>query len=421
MQMKRLKVNLLQSLTLAPAFLALWALTAAPMAAAAQAPLKEALGAGQQSPQPATQQTGGQQQPDQTAPDAGGPSGDNGSIALPKKKDNPDDNPPPAPAEPKFKNPENMPQMSLRIEVPEVTIDVGVLLEKTHSFVPGLKPENFRVYEDGVQQKIEGFKRTEAPITALILMEYAARGFAFRVDALNSAWAFTQQLRQQDYVAMMTFDMNTHIVTDFTQDKRQVIEGINELANEVYMPAAFSETNVFDALSESLDRLSRVQGQKYLILIASGVDTMSKLTLDKILARVKASRDTTIFTVSTGGLLLAMTEGQGGMMGGMRDMTYLQADNQMKTFSDLTGGMHFAPRFVGELPDDVRAINENIRAKYQLVYHPSNAKQDGTWRKIHVELVDDEGQPLRMQDEKHKPLKYDVIARDGYRARQEVE
>ena len=418
MQMKRLKVNLLQSLTLAPAFLALWALTAAPMVAAAQT---RALGSDQQSQQPAGQQQPTGQQPDQTAPDAGGPGGDNGSIALPKKKDNPDDNPPPAPAEPKFKNPENMPQMSLRIEVPEVTIDVGVLLEKTHQFVPGLKPDNFRVYEDGVQQKIEGFKRTEAPITALILMEYAAKGYAFRVDALNSAWAFTQQLRPQDYVAMMTFDMNTHIVTDFTQDKRQIIEGINELGNEVYMPAAFSETNVFDALSESLDRLSRIEGQKYLILIASGVDTMSKLTLDKILARVKASRDTTIFTVSTGGLLLAMTEGRGGMMGGMRDMTYLQADNQMKTFSDLTGGMHFAPRFVGELPDDIRAINENIRAKYQLVYHPSNAKQDGTYRKIRVELVDDEGQPLRMQDEKHKPLKFDVIARDGYRARQEVE
>ncbi len=148
---------------------------------------------------------------------------------------------------------------------------------------------------------------------------------------------------------------------------------------------------------------------------------MSKLTFDKIQKRVKASRDITIFTISTDGMLQAMTEGQGGMMGGMRDMTYLQADNQMKTFSDMTGGMHFAPRFTGELPDDVKEINQNIRAKYELVYHPSNAKQDGTWRKIRVELVDDEGQPLRMQDEKHKPLKYDIIARDGYRAKQEVE
>lgn len=407
-----LSVKFPRRILLGGLMLALVALFAAP----AGRVRAQAQTSGQQPSQPA-----GQQQPtDQATPDAGGPNGDNGVIALPKKKDA-DEAPPPAPAAPKFKNPENFPTTSLRIEVPEVTVDVGVLLEKTHQFVPGLKPENFRVFEDGVQQHIEGFKRTEAPITVLLLCEYAARGYMFRVDMLNSAWAFTQQLRQQDYVAMMTFDLNSHIVSDFTQDKQQILQGINELANEVWMPAAFSETDIFDALNESLDRLSRVEGQKYIVLIASGVDTMSKLTLDQILKRVKASRDTTIFTISTGGLLLAMTEGQGGMMGGMRDMTYLQAENQMKTFSDLTGGMHFAPRFTGELPDDVRSINQNIRSKYELVYHPTNQKQDGSYRKIHVELVDAEGNPLRMQDEKHKQLKYDIIARDGYRARQEVE
>ncbi|MGB7267749.1 MAG: VWA domain-containing protein [Terracidiphilus sp.] len=394
-------------------FLGILMLAAAPLGRAG------AQTATQQSQQPAAQQ----QQTDQAPPEAGGPSGDNGVIALPKKKESTDNAPPapPAPAEPKFKNPDNFPATSLRVEVPEVTVDVGVLLEKTHQFVPGLKPQNFRIYEDGVQQKVEGFKRTEAPITVLVLCEYAARGFWFRVNMLNAAWAFTQQLRPQDYVAMMTFDLNTHIVSDFTQDKQQILQGMNELANEVWMPAAFSETDVFDALNESLDRLSRIQGEKYILLIATGIDSMSKLTLDQILKRVKASRDTTIFTISTDGFFEAMTQGTGGMMGGMRDMTYLQADNQMRTFSDLTGGMHFAPRFEGELPDDVRAINENIRSKYELVYHPTNAKQDGTWRKIRVELVDDEGNPLRMQDEKHKPLKYDIIARDGYRAKQEVE
>ena len=110
-----------------------------------------------------------QQQPDQTAPDAGGPGADNGAIALPKKKDTPADVPPPAPAAPKVKNPEGMSNFSLTIQVPEVTVDVGVLLEKTHTFVPGLKPTNFRVYEDGVAQKVSGFKRVEAPITALMI------------------------------------------------------------------------------------------------------------------------------------------------------------------------------------------------------------------------------------------------------------
>jgi hypothetical protein len=83
--------------------------------------------------------------------------------------------------------------------------------------------------------------------------------------------------------------------------------------------------------------------------------------------------------------------------------------------------MSFFPRFEGEMPEIFGDINQNIRAKYEIVYRPSNDKQDGTYRKLRVTLVDDEGQPLRFQDQKKKPLKYDIIARDGYRARQQVE
>jgi VWFA-related protein len=363
----------------------------------------------QAAPQP-------QQQPDQASPDSGGPSADSGVIVLPKKKDVPADTPPPAPAAPKIVNPAGMPTYSLRIEVPEVTVDVGVLLEKTHQFVPGLKPSNFRVYEDGVQQKVSGFKRVEAPITALLLCEFAANSYTFIYDMRNAAFSFANQLRPQDYVALMTFDMRTQIVTDFTQDKRQFQDAINSLR----IPG-FNETNLFDALYEGLDRLDRIQGRKYIVLIASGRDSFSKLTLDKILKRVKASQDITIYTVSTGGAMRAMTEGRGGMGGSMRDMDFLQGDNQMRTFASLTGGASYFPRFSGEMPDIFGEINQNIRSKYELVYRPSNAKQDGTWRKLRVELVDDEGQPLRIQDEKHKPLKYDIVARDGYKARQEVE
>jgi VWFA-related protein len=228
--------------------------------------------------------------------------------------------------------------------------------------------------------------------------------------------AFTQQLRPQDYVALMTFDMRTQIVSDFTQDKRQFQEAIMSLR----IPG-FSETNVFDALYEGIDRLERIEGRKYIILIASGRDSFSKLTLDKILKKVKESRDITIYTISTGGAMRAMTEGRMGMRNQMRDIDFLQADNEMKTFASMTGGASYFPRFQGEYPDIFNEINRNIRSKYELVYHPTNTKLDGTYRKLRVELVDDEGQPLHIQDEKHKPLKYDIIARDGYRARQQVE
>ena len=225
----------------------------------------------------------------------------------------------------------------------------------------------------------------------------------------SPAFAFAQQLRPQDYVALMTFDMHNQIQLDFTQDKRQLEEAINSLR----IPG-FNETNVFDALYEGLDRLQRIEGRKYIILIASGRDTFSKLTLDQILKKVKATEDITIFTVSTGGFLRAVSR-RGD------SITMLQADNEMKTFASLTGGASYFPRFTGEMPDIFSEINQNIRSKYELVYKPTNPKQDGSYRKLRVELVDDEGQPLRIQDEKHKPLKYDIITRDGYRAKQEVE
>src|ERR1700733_3716458 len=382
-------------------------------AAIAFAALAQAQSPSQSQPQaqpPTSQPT------DQSAPDAGGPGGDNGTIALPKKKEAPEDVPPPAPAQPKIKNPQGLDNYSIRVDVPEVSVDVGVLLEKTGQFVPNLKPSNFKVYENGVEQKVVGFKRVEAPITALLLCEFASTNYRFVYDMRNAAWSFAEQLRPQDYVAMMTFDMRTQIVTDFTQDKRELLQDINSLR----IPA-FSERNLFDALYEGLDRLSRIQGQKYIILIASGRDTFSKITLDKVLDKVRKTPDVTIFTVSTGAVARIMSEGRGRGGFGGAEMDYLQADNQMQTFARMTGGMFFAPRFVAEMPDDFNAINQAIRSKYELIYHPLNSAQDGSFRKLQVQLVDDEGHPLQIQDEKHKPLKYELIYRNGYRARQEVE
>ena len=363
---------------------------------------------------PSQQQTTQQQQPDQSAPADGGPTGDNGSIAIPKKKEAAPT--PPPPPEPKVKNPPGLENYSLRVDVPVVTVDVGVILEKTHQFVPNLKEDNFRVFEDGKPQEITHFQQIKAPITAVMLLEFAANSYYFIYDMRNAAYTFAQELRPDDYIAVMTYDMHTQILTDFTTDKRIVFNALNSLTIPMWR-----ETNLFDALYQTLDRLSRVEGRKYVILISSGRDTFSKINLDKVLQKIKDTPNVTIFTISTGQLARLMTEGRGGMGGQIREMDYLQADNQMNTFARMTGGMSFFPRFEGELPDDFGLINESIRNQYVLTYTPTNAKQDGTYRKLRVELVDNEGHPLRMQDEKHKPLKYDIISRDGYKAKQEVE
>ena len=356
------------------------------------------------------QQNQSQQQPgDQTAPESGGPGNDNGPIAIPKKSAPA----PPPPPEPTVKNPPGI-NYSLRVDVPVVNVDVGVLTEKTHQFIPNLKEDNFRVFEDGVPQDIVGFHQVKAPITAVLLVEFAANSYNFIFDMWNAAFSFTQQLRPDDYVAVVTYDMHTTILTDFTQNRMLIQQAVQSLQ----MPT-WRETNLFDAVYETLDRLSRIDGRKYVILVSSGRDTFSKITLDKTLQKIKETPNVTIFSIATGG---AGVMGGGGFASGrMNSIDMLQAQNQLQTFARMTGGMYFEPRFDAEFPDIFGQINESIRNQYQLTYKPSNQKMDGTWRRIRVELVDEEGHPLRMQDEKHKPVKYDIISRDGYKAKQQVE
>jgi VWFA-related protein len=351
-----------------------------------------------------------QTKPAPPSPDDAGPDTDNGSIILKKKKEADEPPPPPAPVAPKVKNPDNA-TFSLRVDVPIVNIDATVILDKTHQFVPGLKANNFLILEDGVPQTITSVRTTQTPITAVMLLEFAANSYYLINDMRNASYSFFRTLRPDDYIAVITYDLRTHILTDFTNNKDLIAQSLSSLV----IPG-FSDTDMFDALYETLDRTSRIEGRKYVILIGSGRDTFSKLTLDKILAKVKSTPNVTIFTIGTGAMLNEMRGG-----GGPRELDYLQAQNQMRTFASMTGGLSFAPIFQGELPDIFSQINQSIRNEYILTYRPTNNKNDGTYRKVKVLLVDNEGHPLRMQDEKGKPQKYSVIARDGYNAKLPVE
>jgi VWFA-related protein len=347
---------------------------------------------------------------DQTSGAEAGPAIDNGAIVIPKKKEAEEPPPPPAPAEQKIKNPGGE-TYSLRVDVPIVNLDVSVILDKNHQFVPGLKAENFLVLEDGVEQKVDNVRIAQTPITAVMLLEFAANSYYYINDMRSAAVGFFNSLRPDDYVAVMTYDLQTHILSDFTNNKNVIAQSLTSLT----LPT-FSDTDLFDALYETLDRASRIDGRKYILLIGTGRDTFSKITLDKMLAKIKATPNVTIFTIGTGALLNEMSAG-----GGMREMNYLQAQNQLKTFAEMTGGLSFSPIFQGELPDDFAQINNSIRNQYLLTYRPTNPANDGSYRKVKVILVDNEGHPLQMQDEKGRPLKYSVIARDGYKARLPVE
>jgi VWFA-related protein len=343
----------------------------------------------------------------------GGPGADSGAIAIPKAV-KPETAPPPPPPVDTFKNPPGLSHLTLTVNAPLVNVDVGVLLEKTHQFVPNLQKDNFEVFENGTQQKITHFAQIHAPITAVLLLEFAQANYDFIYDMKNAAYTFADSMQPHDEVAVVTYAMHTNILTDFTDSKQRVMDALDTM-----MLPTWDESDMFDALYTTLDRLTRVKGRKYIILVSSGLNTFSKLTLDQILRKIRETPDVTILTISTGHYARIMAGGFGpfGGMSQMQEMQFLQGDNELRTFARMTGGEYFAPRFETEMPDIFRQINDAIRNKYELSYVPTDKKRDGTYRHIQVRLVNDEGQPLVIVDKKHhRPLKYEVISKQGYKA-----
>jgi VWFA-related protein len=373
---------------------------------------------GQPMPTNGQMPTNRQSNPNQqeAPPEAGGPGNDVGPYVIPKKTE---EAPPPAPERPK--RIEGMPDYSIKVDVPLVNVDVMVTT-KDGQFVPGLKKENFRVSEDGVAQSITSFNQSTAPITAVLLVEFASTNYFFVRDAVNAAYTFAQTLKKDDWVAVISYDMKPQILTDFTQDKGAVMGAIGQMQ----IPG-FAETNLFDALYDTIDRLQGIEGRKYIILITTGVDTFSKLNLDQVMKKIKSSKNITIFPVSIGWALrnycevhpCGYTHGMGIPVG---QMDYLQADNEMNTFARMTGGKAYFPRFEAEFAEIFRAIGTDIRNQYSLAYHPTNPKLDGTYRKLKVELLAPNGDPInKVRDQKGKDVKIQIFAREGYTAKHEVE
>jgi VWFA-related protein len=346
------------------------------------------------------------------------------SVAKPKKPPA-DEAPAPdkAPIPSEFKKPKDAAAAgdvpTYRTNATTVNVDVAVM-DDHNNFIPKIPQGYFRVLEDGVPQQVTQFGRGEAPITICMLIEFSGRYQAYWSggwrETLMASYGFLDTLKPDDNVAVATYDLHTTILSDFSPDKRQAEEAMSRLR----IPG-FSESNVFDALTDMADRMSGIEGRKAILLIATGLDTFSKLTFDKARKSLQES-GVPIYTISILQIARIGLEGRGGMNAQMLNMDFLQADNEMKTFSKETGGLSFFPRFTGEYPQIFRQIESTMREQYSLTYHPTNIAKDGKFRRIKVELVNPEtNEPFRILDGKGKPVKYQVIAKAGYKAPHEVD
>ncbi len=304
--------------------------------------------------------------------------------------------------------------VSFKVDTSIVTVDVAVLDNKGNP-IPKIPRGNFRILEDNVPQTITQYATGEAPMTVALVIEFSNRyqqtwGQGW-YETLSAAYGFTQTLRKDDYVAIIAYDLRTEILADFTNDRGRIQEAMGRLR----IPG-FSESNMFDAITDTADRMTKIEGRKAILLITSGIDTFSKMTYDK--AR-KSLQESGIPIYSIGILQLArqMAEARGA-----NTIDFLQGDNELRTFAKETGGQAFFPRFQAEMPNAFYAINQALRNQYTLGYSPTNQAHDGKFRKLTVQLVNPAtNEPLRITDEKGKPIKPQIIAKAGYKAPLPVE
>jgi VWFA-related protein len=299
---------------------------------------------------------------------------------------------------------------TFKSDVAVVTFDASVV-DNHGQFIPGIPPGNFRVLEDNVPQQIQKVEMGQGTITIAMVIEFSEKfqslysGAWFQTQQL--VWGFANTLKPQDYCAVIAYDMHTEILTDFTTDRNKIRQALSQLTIPTWR-----EANMFDAVTDVADRMSGIEGRKAILLITSGIDTFSKLTYDQARKKLQEA-GVPIYSISLLGLQREMAASV--------PIELLQADNELQTFARETGGATYLPKFWGEYPGMFQQIQQALRSQYVITYSPSKKARDGAFRKIKVQLVDAEGKPLLVKDQKGKPVKYTILAKAGYKAPREVE
>jgi Ca-activated chloride channel family protein len=337
-------------------------------------------------------------QPQDQAPSGSGPKPNVGETVLVPKKTTPAPAPQPETKKPEKINPKEIFTLSTSTNL--VNVDVMVV-DNNGNPIPNLGKVNFKVSDDGVPQTITNFSTGEAPMTICMLIEFSNKWWGFLYLALRDSYEFVRVIEPKDWVAVVSFDMNPQILQDFTQSRYEVTQALDRLR----IPG-FSEINIWDALAFTIDRMKDIQGRKAILVICTGIDTFSKLTYDQML-KIARTSDTAIYPVS---ILEFMTVRYGD------SIDSLQARNALNTIAKYSGGQAYFPRFETELPGIYQQIAGQLRMQYSLGFVPTNPSKDGKFHKLKVEVIDPQGNPLRVVDQKGKNVKYRVVSREGYYA-----
>jgi VWFA-related protein len=225
-----------------------------------------------------------------------------------------------------------------------------------------LSAEDLVVVEDGVEQAIDAFHEAVAPVSIVLALDESGSMRRSAGAVVEAAHEFVAALRPEDSLAPMLFADQAVLAHDLTKDRAAVIEAIDGYK-------AIGGTALYDALSDAMARLKRVEGRRAIVVLTDGRDENnpgtgpgSARSLDDVLAMVKET-DATIFTIGLG----------------------TRVDRApLEQLARLSGGQAYFPVEVSGLQDQYRRIVENLRRRYVLSYTSTNIARNGAWRNVEI-------------------------------------
>jgi len=240
--------------------------------------------------------------------------------------------------------------------------------------VTGLEQENFRVFEDGVEQEIVRFSSEDVPVSIGVIFDMSG-SMSDKIDkSRQAAVQFFRTANPQDEFFLVDFNDRAQLISPFTAS-------VDDLQDRLMYTGAHGLTALFDGVYLGLSQMRGAHNtKKALLILSDGGDNHSRYSETEVRKFVREA-DVQIYAIG-------LFDPDGGPTPEEREGPGLLGDMTM-----MTGGRTFVVKNVNQLPDIATKISMELRNQYVLGYMPSHRMHDGKWRKIKVRLNPPQGLP----------------------------
>ena len=251
-----------------------------------------------------------------------------------------------------------------------------VVTDPFNRLVTGLDPDNFRVFEDNVEQEILTFSSEDVPISIGVIFDFSGSMSNKLGKAREAAIEFFKTANPEDEFFLVSFNERAELTSSFTNS-------VEDLQSHLMLTASKGRTALLDAIYLGLSQMRGAHnGKRALLILSDGGDNHSRYQEGDIKRLVKEA-DTQLYAIG----IFDPLEYRG------RTPEELNGPSLLGEMTEMTGGRVFAVDNLNELPDIATRIGLELRNQYLLGYHPSNKAHDGRWRKIKIKLRAPRGLP----------------------------